>query len=185
MSEEGNWHECVVDTDYEINDAFPYPIRKKGSDKVIKESIESNGYVRCWMNGKIYKKHRVIGLQFIDNDDPVHKIEIDHIDNNRANNHISNIRWVSASENCKNRASSNGRKFQFLDELPETAEPLDSYNGYDLDAVFVDYENKKVYLFNGIKWRELSACRSHGNIFYNVRDIENKNIQLYHKVLFV
>ena len=38
MSEEGNWHECVCDNDYEINDAYPYPIRRKGSDRIIKES---------------------------------------------------------------------------------------------------------------------------------------------------
>ena len=185
MSDEGNWHECICDPDYEINDAFPYPIRRKGKDKIIKESInKSNGYIICCLNRTKYQKHRIIAQQFIPNDDEEHKLFIDHIDRNKANNHIDNLRWVSASENQKNRSSTRRTNYTFLDELPETAESLDSYNGHDLDGVFVDYEEQKCYLFNGVKYRELVACRCKGSIFYNVHDVENKQTPLYHKVLF-
>ena len=185
MSETGEWLECCVDSDYEIFSEYPYPIRRKGSDKIIKESIHrATGYFVCYLNKIRYLKHRIIGLQFIDNDDPEQKTVIDHRDHNRANNHIENIRWVSQAENLKNKSSSLNRQYTFYDELPETAEPLDSYNGHDLDGVYVDYEEKRLYLFNGIKYRELVPCRSHGSIIYTAHDIENKWFHLYHKVLF-
>ena len=185
MSEEGNWHECVCDSDYEINDVFPYNIRRIGSDKIIKEFInKSTGYVHCKLNQVLYQKHRLIAQQFIPNDDETHKFFIDHLDHNRANNHISNLRWVSHKENMKNKSSYKGYKYIFLDELPDTAESLDSYNGHDLDGVYVDYEQQKLYLFNGVKYRELVACRCKGSIYYKVHDVENKQTPLYHKVLF-
>ena len=183
MTEEGEWQTCVVDDDYEIFSEYPYPIKRKGSDKTIKESIHKHtGYIVCKLNNKQYRKHRIIALQFIDNDDE-NKTEIDHMDRNKTNNHIDNLRWTTRQENLKNRSGRN-HKYIFIDELPETAESLDSYNGYDLNGVFVDYENKKVYLFNGVKWRELVPCRDRGNIYYRVYDIEQKQISLYHKVLF-
>ena len=184
MSEEGNWHECICDHDYEINDAFPYPIRKKGKDKIIKEFIDNNGYICCALNNRKYLKHRIIGSQFIDNDDPENKTVIDHIDHNKNNNHISNLIWTTQQQNLRNRSSLKGRHFIYHDELPDTAEPLDSYSGHDLDGVFVDFENQKVYKFNGIKYRELTACQNGGCIYYWVLDIENKQVHLCHKVLF-
>ena len=179
----GEWVECVVDDEFEIFSEYPYPLRRKGKDRIVKESINSNGYVQLCLNGKTYKKHRIVALQFLENDDPEHKTEIDHRDHNRANNHIENLRWVSHSENQKNKAGCRN-KFIYHDELPETAESLDSYNGHDLDGVFVDYELKKVYLFNGLKYRELVICRNGGRLFYNVQDIENKRVALYPIVLF-
>ena len=38
MAEEsGEWLECVVDNDYEIFSEYPYPIRRKGKERIIKE----------------------------------------------------------------------------------------------------------------------------------------------------
>jgi hypothetical protein len=44
-----------------------------------------------------HRAHRLVALTFIPN--PENKPYIDHIDENKRNNHISNLRWVSASEN--------------------------------------------------------------------------------------
>ena len=182
--EQGEWLECVVDDDYLIWSEYPYPIKKKGNDRIIKEKANNEGYICCSLNCKTYKKHRIIGFQFIDNDDPEHKTQIDHINHNRADNRIENLRWVSASENMKNRAGLNGHTYTYLDELPETAEPLDAYDGYEFDGLWIDNVNQKLYLFNGVKYRELVSTRKRGNICYNVWDIENKQRKLLHKVLF-
>ena len=149
---------------------------------MIKEWIMNKGYVRCKLNGKPYLKHRIIAQQFIPN--PNNLSEIDHINHNKTDNRIENLIWCNRSENNKNRSGQKHYKYTFFDELPETAEPLDAYNGWEFDGLYIDYENKKLYLFNGIKYRELLSSRNKGNIYYVVSDIENKRRALSHKVLF-
>jgi len=57
-----------------------------------KEGKRSKGYI-----------HRLLALQYIENND--NKLEIDHIDRNKHNNNLSNLRWVSRIENCHNKAN--------------------------------------------------------------------------------
>ena len=148
---------------------------------VIKEYAREDGYIQCKMNRRTYLKHRIIALQFIDN--PNNLPSIDHINHNRQDNRIENLRWVTTSDNNRNFS---GRRFKynFLDELPETAESLESYNGYEFDGLYIDYENEKLYLFNGVIYRELVPWRKGGNIYYKARDIEDVYISLSHKILF-
>jgi len=46
--------------------------------------------------------HRLVAEAFIANDDPVHKIYVDHIDTNITNNARCNLRWVTPKENVNN-----------------------------------------------------------------------------------
>ena len=73
--------------------------------KNIKQNQNKQGYmtVNIINNDKIYKKclvHRLIGFTFILN--PNNKPYIDHIDNNRSNNNITNLRWCLPIENTFN-----------------------------------------------------------------------------------
>lgn len=54
-------------------------------------------------NGKTYSKyvHRLVAEAFIPNDDPATKNTVDHIDGNKANNEISNLRWLNRAENTR------------------------------------------------------------------------------------
>lgn len=45
--------------------------------------------------------HRMVATHFVDNDDPVVKTCVDHIDGNKHNNHFTNLEWVTRSENHK------------------------------------------------------------------------------------
>ena len=47
--------------------------------------------------------HRLMARLFL-GEPPIGKGMVDHIDRNRLNNHISNLRWVSPSENRQNQA---------------------------------------------------------------------------------
>lgn len=79
--------------------------RIKGfSGKLIKLQKTSKGYLafKYW-NGKYISHklvHRLVAEAFIPN--PENKPEIDHIDTVRTNNHVSNLRWVTRSENFRN-----------------------------------------------------------------------------------
>ena len=178
-----NWEELKANNDYEICTSYPYQIRRKSDQYIVSEYVDnSNGYIKCTLNRKHYFKHRLIAEQWIPN--PNNLPQVDHINHDRTDNHIENLRYVSAQMNSRNQSRHNGNDYTFYDELPENAEILESYNGHDLDGVYVDYENHKLYLFNGIRYRELIPCRARGNIRYRVRDIENKDVSIYYSVLF-
>lgn len=84
-------------------------IKSCGKGIFIKPQETVDGYL--WVklskyeNGeKIRQKHRIhrlLGIQYLEN--PDNKPEIDHIDRDKKNNSIDNLRWVSRNENRRNR----------------------------------------------------------------------------------
>ena len=65
-------------------------------------SINNSGYVRVRLNGKVYKNHRIIAYAFLGLDINNPKQIIDHIDKNRQNNNVNNLRIVTSQENSFN-----------------------------------------------------------------------------------
>ena len=49
---------------------------------------------------KSMRVHRLVALAYIPNLE--NKREVDHIDQNKTNNHVSNLRWATRSENMQN-----------------------------------------------------------------------------------
>lgn len=70
--------------------------------KVLKNTLsKSRGYYRVtlMLQGckKNYEVHRLVALAFIPN--PENKPQVNHIDGNKLNNHVSNLEWVTDREN--------------------------------------------------------------------------------------
>ena len=96
---------------FKIVDFENYEINKLGivrnikTQRVLKQNIDIHGYlvIRLQQNKKQkgLKKHRLLAIQFIPN--PENKRCIDHIDRNKLNNSLENLRWCSHSENNSNR----------------------------------------------------------------------------------
>lgn len=81
--------------------------------KLLKLRKQDDGYfsVRLYNNdGKQIQffLHRLIAILFIPN--PENKPQVDHIDGNKSNNDVSNLKWVNQSENIQKSYDKNERK---------------------------------------------------------------------------
>ena len=83
-------------------------VKRVRNDKVVKVDIYTNKYGYKYFilfNSKDKQKvyiHRAVAKLFIAQPSP-HKFIVDHIDRNNQNNNATNLRWVTYSENNKNR----------------------------------------------------------------------------------
>ena len=76
-------------------------LRNTTSGKNIKFRTDLKGYLACnvVVKGKRVTRfqHKMLAIKFLPN--PERKFEVNHIDGNKSNNNISNLEWVTKSEN--------------------------------------------------------------------------------------
>lgn len=94
---------------YEVSSCGQIKSLRKGA---LLTPHKINGYyvVRLCKNGKMknHKVHRLVAIAFIPN--PENKAFVDHIDTNRSNNRVENLRWVTRQENYDNPISQKRQK---------------------------------------------------------------------------
>ena len=174
------WEICVLDDAYEINTEYPYYIRKRSNQRVISEHDNGNGYLRCYMSGRRYYKHRIIAYQWIDNPEDLEFV--DHINRDRSDNRVENLRFVSRAENGINLTSYNGIAYTLLDydEAPEDLIDVNVYNQYDFDNYYYSAETNRFYFDTGVNMRELPIHYSrHGSAFVSARDFNGIYRHIY------
>lgn len=90
-------------------------------------------------NTKNYRVHRLVALNLIENQDNLKYV--DHIDRNQENNHVSNLRWCTASQNQQNKGLKNVNK-------------TSKYKGVSWDK-----KNKKWVVYSSIGGKTLNLGR--------------------------
>ena len=80
-------------------------VKNSKTNKIMKLSNDIKGYkvINLCKNGNVKKFyiHRLVGMAFLEN--PDNKPMIDHIDENKSNNNVKNIRWATSSDNGCNQ----------------------------------------------------------------------------------
>ena len=80
-------------------------VYSKYSKRYLKPCNDKDGYkyVGLKKDGKrkIFKIHRLVALHYIPNDE--NKPQVDHINRDKSDNRIENLRWVTNSENSQNK----------------------------------------------------------------------------------
>jgi len=100
------WKEIPNFDDYMISNLGKVKSFKQNSDRILKPGTDNHGYYYVVLtnnNGKkVHKKiHRMLAEAFIENPDNLPNV--DHLDTQRLNNDLSNLRWASHSQNCYNQ----------------------------------------------------------------------------------
>lgn len=130
-------------------DGDVYSTYKKG---LLKHSIDIDGYHRVDIHGKHMKIHKLVYLVWIG---PIHNgLQINHIDDDKDNNHYSNLYLGTQKENIQDCIKNGSRKghlkqIQIFDKVTEKLLHFDSVKA------FIIYSGHKVS--NG----SISKCLSH------------------------
>lgn len=104
------WKQIEGKGNYEVSNLGS--IRNKTTGRILKSYVNSRGYSHIDLSyDKHLKVHQLVAKAFIDN--PDNKPFVDHIDRNKTNNNINNLRWATHQENMRNRIShSKSSKYQ-------------------------------------------------------------------------
>lgn len=130
-------------------------IRKGGGGKMTPKLFNTGYYYVGLTKDSVTKHravHRLLGICFIPN--PDNKPMIDHIDRDRTNNDLSNLRWVTNKENCNNKEKGKG-------------------------SIHINkrYYNGEVYEYIRFTWRENGKGKSKN--FKSIEDAENYRLNLF------
>lgn len=94
-----------LDTKYEVSNLGN--VRNKKTKAVLSQENTGNGYlcVGLQMNNGVYKKtrvHRMVAMTFLEFQRTEERNEVDHINGNKSDNSVDNLRWCTHKENMNN-----------------------------------------------------------------------------------
>lgn len=105
------WRDVVGQPGYAVSNqqriwSFPKG-RSQGDCLIYGNLCASLGYRQVSMNGKNLFWHRIVGEAFLPQPLTATHRYIDHIDRNRENNALENLRWATTAQNRRNTVRAN------------------------------------------------------------------------------
>jgi hypothetical protein len=134
---------------YEISNfgnikALSRPHYKRKSPILVKKQLDRYGYhyvhISNGIKGRNIKVHRLVAIAFIPN--PENKSDVNHIDGNKLNNHVSNLEWATIKENVRHAHDTGLRTMDHLIALSRTKKLSKNHRAraiiqYNLDGTIV------------------------------------------------
>ncbi|CAL5975218.1 HNH_homing endonuclease [Hexamita inflata] len=172
----------------EYRDILGYPnyevsnfgqVRNKTTGRILKQRDRCDGYlaIDLYQNKirKTYYIHQLVSKAFLEN--PNNYSEIDHCDGVKSNNNVYNLRWVSRSDNNKNK---NGYidKFIFVNKLPEDAIEVWYYSCNFFEGYYWSETMNKLYFNNGVRIREVRPAICHEYYYFSCQNKQNDSVQI-------
>lgn len=154
------WKEIDGFPDYEVSNLGRVCSFKKKYPKILKPGKNRYGYlyVILYNGGKMIGKtiHRLVAEAFVPN--PDNKPQVNHIDEDKLNNVVDNLEWVTCKEN-NNHGTRNRRLAETLLNRGDLSKPIVQYTS---DGVFMaEYSSlAEVERVTGIDHSSISkVCR--------------------------
>lgn len=128
--------------------------------RLLPLSTHHNGYLYAHirLHGKTtnIRVSRAVAMAFIPN--PFNKSQVDHIDCNKSNNCVNNLRWVTPKENVMYADINGLNEKKYRAFIEKTKDPVFQANAHELAA---QYHRKKTYCFSpdGKLIGEYKSCR--------------------------
>lgn len=85
-------------------------VRNVQTGKLLKPYDDGNGYLRVKLDRENCRLHILVAAAFVHNDDPDHKIVVNHKHGKKHDNRASQLEWCTLSENTQHAWDTGLRK---------------------------------------------------------------------------
>ena len=145
-----------------------YKISNKGrilttKGTIAKPFVNNSGYlaIGLWENNRKTTKlvHILVAMHFMNYDS---KYDVDHIDNNKQNNDISNLQLVTHSDNCSMRNTPK------IYNVTKSGDIINVYDSYKKAAYSLGYGEKtlRTHLKNSIGIVKIRNCKYNKDYYF-------------------
>ncbi|CAL6111130.1 Conserved_hypothetical protein [Hexamita inflata] len=132
-----------------------------------------SGYYQTSIDGVSIRIHRLVAQAFLG--ECPEDCEVDHIDRCRYNNQLTNLRYVSGSQNCMNRSSYKGHTAQYFTKLSDKCVPFKTYGRNTFDNFFIDTETCELYKLMNDKYLKTIVSYINNTPVYTLKTTLGKN----------